>query len=43
LGSVPHPQAPFVRSLYLVVEAQSFPLYFGGAFRKLWMRSVLAG
>ena len=30
LGSVPHPQDPLVRSLYLVVEAQGFPSYIGG-------------
>ena len=29
-GSVPHPQEPFVRSLYLVVEAHGFPLNIGG-------------
>ena len=29
-GSVPHPQEPFVRSLYLVVEAQGFPSNIGG-------------
>ena len=30
LGSEPHPQAPFVRSLYQVVEAQGRPLKVGG-------------
>ena len=29
-GSVPHPQDPLVRSLYLVVEAHGFPSYIGG-------------
>ena len=29
-GSDPHPQTPLVRSLYLVVEAQGFPLNIGG-------------
>ena len=29
-GSVPHPQEPFVRSLYLVVDAHGFPLNIGG-------------
>ena len=29
-GSFPHPHAPFVKSLYQVVEAQGFPLNIGG-------------